>query len=116
MNRREDLGVETVYAPPVSAMEMALVSAWKEVLSLDRIGVHDDFFELGGDSLAMMQVIFRIAKISSIDVPIDTFFDGPTVQQLAAVVEAPERPTPTHARERNDLADGWSVSDVRRGT
>jgi acyl carrier protein len=98
MNRRADLEVDTAYVPPTCDTEKMLVDAWTHVLDLDEVGIHDNFFELGGDSLGMMQTIFRIAKLWSVDVPVETFFDAPTVQQLAAIVEAGARSMPA-ARE-----------------
>ena len=48
------------YAAPVTAMEKMLAAIWKEKLNIDRVGLHDNFFDLGGHSLLSMQVIFQI--------------------------------------------------------
>jgi len=51
------------YAPPASEIEVLLAGIWKSVLSLDRVGVTDDFFENGGDSLKAMQVVVRAQQL-----------------------------------------------------
>jgi acyl carrier protein len=86
--KRQDLAPITIYAAATTDTERQLVDIWKAELRIDEVGVDDDFFELDGDSLGCMQVLVRISKIWNVDISIETFFDEPTVRQLAAAVAA----------------------------
>jgi len=77
---------ETFIDPPAPA-EKAVDRIWREVLKLERIGVHDNFFELGGHSLLATQVISRARNIFGVDVPMHRLFQTPTIAELAAFVE-----------------------------
>ncbi|MFL6311057.1 MAG: amino acid adenylation domain-containing protein [Terriglobales bacterium] len=70
-------------APPRTPDEELLCRIFGEVLALDRIGIHDSFFDLGGHSLMAMQLLSRIHATFGIDLPTRFFFDSPTVAQLA---------------------------------
>jgi amino acid adenylation domain-containing protein/non-ribosomal peptide synthase protein (TIGR01720 family) len=79
---RPDL--ETEFAPPETPAEEVLVNVWKEVLGLDKVGVHDNFFELGGDSILSIQVIAKARKQGVEITPIQ-LFQHQTIAELAAV-------------------------------
>jgi acyl carrier protein len=55
-------------------------------LSLDGIGIHDNFFDLGGHSLAASQVISRVSQTFNLDVPLKALLDAPTIAQMAKVI------------------------------
>ena len=74
---------EGTYAPPRGPIEEVLASIWAEVLQLERVGVHENFFEQGGHSLLATQVIARIRETLQIDLPIRALFEAPTVASLA---------------------------------
>jgi tyrocidine synthetase-3 len=75
------------YAPPETPQEVRLAAIWAEVLSLERVGIHEDFFELGGHSLLAAQIIHRINQTFQIDLPMRTIFDQPTIAGLALSIE-----------------------------
>ncbi|HEY3861974.1 MAG TPA: amino acid adenylation domain-containing protein [Verrucomicrobiae bacterium] len=74
------------YAAPRDEHEQALAEVWQEVLSLKRIGVNDDFFELGADSLSATRAFARINRRFGINLPLRAIFENPTVARLAAEV------------------------------
>ena len=78
-------------APPRTPEEEILCHIFSEVLSLDRVGIHDSFFHLGGHSLMAMQLLSRIHATFGIDLPARVFFDSPTVAQLATQLGAFEK-------------------------
>ena len=74
------------YVAPRTPLEEALCAIWSEVLGVERVGVHDNFFELGGHSLLLTQVISRVRENLKIEVPMRTFFQGPTVDGLVVAI------------------------------
>jgi acyl carrier protein len=74
------------YAAPRNSLEQALVKIWAEVLELDRVGIHDDFLDLGGHSLAATRIISRVMNVFPVDLAVRSLFDSPTVAQMAEVI------------------------------
>ena len=83
---RNGLREETI--APRSEIEGQIAGIYAEVLGLERIGVREDFFELGGDSLAAGQVAARLRRDLSVDVSIRQLFRTPTIEAVAQVVAA----------------------------
>ncbi|MCX6493519.1 MAG: amino acid adenylation domain-containing protein, partial [Rhodococcus sp.] len=83
------------YRAPGTDTETAMVAIFETVLGMDRIGVDDDFFVLGGNSLNATRVIARVNAELGTAVDVRSFFDAPTVAELAAAVDAAGS---THAR------------------
>jgi surfactin family lipopeptide synthetase C len=79
--------LETAYALPRTSIEEKIAKIWAQVLDLDQVGIHDLFFELGGDSLLASRVISRVIEVFLIEVPLRSLFETPTVADMAAVVE-----------------------------
>jgi acyl carrier protein len=71
---------------PRTATEKAIAGIWAGVLGVERVGVEDDFFSLGGHSLGATQVLARIARLLEVEIPLRTMFETPTVAGLAAHV------------------------------
>jgi acyl carrier protein len=78
--------LDNLYVAPANPTEKKLTEIWSEVLSLDRIGVHDNFFDLGGHSLSATQVLSRISKGFQLELSFRTFFESPTVADMATVI------------------------------
>ncbi|WP_460917175.1 amino acid adenylation domain-containing protein [Plantactinospora veratri] len=70
------------YSPPRDDVETTLAAVWAEVLGRDRIGVDDNFFDLGGDSLRAVRIVARSRHRLGVDVPVAAVFQAPTVAQL----------------------------------
>lgn len=75
------------YIAPRTPVEQILAGIWAEVLGIGRVGVDDNFFEIGGHSLLVTQVIGRVREVFDIDLPFRMIFTSPTVASLAAAVE-----------------------------
>ena len=71
------------YRAPAGAVEEVLAGIYARVLGLERVGVDDSFFELGGDSLSAMRVIAAINTTLDADLSVRALFDAPTVARLA---------------------------------
>jgi len=85
------------YVAPRTLIEDALAKIWSEVLKLDRVGIYDNFFEMGGDSLLVMRVTARVRKVFNIEVSLHTLFDAPTVAEFSLRIEA------TRLQEEEDV-------------
>ncbi len=77
-----------VLVAPRNSIETRLAEIWRELLGLERIGVEDDFFELGGHSLLATQAVSRVREAFGVELPLRTFFEGPTVAAVAGEVES----------------------------
>ncbi|MBC9909503.1 non-ribosomal peptide synthase/polyketide synthase [Chitinophaga varians] len=72
------------YVAPRNTTEETLAAIWQEVLGRQRIGIHDNFFECGGNSLQVVRLIALVRSRLQVEVPIRTVFAHPTVAQLAS--------------------------------
>ena len=63
-------------------MESLVAAAWGEVLGIDKIGTHDNFFDLGGNSLLLLMLIGRLQKILQRDISIIEIFRDPTISSF----------------------------------
>ncbi len=72
---------------PRNALEEVVAEVWRDVLKIERVSVHDDFFELGGQSLLAVQVLARIARLLKVELPLRDFFATPTVSAVAAAAQ-----------------------------
>ncbi|MGC4098062.1 MAG: amino acid adenylation domain-containing protein [Nitrospira sp.] len=77
---------ESVVAPLQTDTERAIVEIWKNVLGLQDVGRHDNFFDLGGHSLLLGKVLAQVRSLSSRPLVMMDLFQYPTVQMLAAYV------------------------------
>ncbi|HEY3566611.1 MAG TPA: amino acid adenylation domain-containing protein [Thermoanaerobaculia bacterium] len=75
------------YVAPSTPAEEAVADIWREVLGVERVGVHDDFYELGGHSLLLPQVMLRLRRDLEIEIPLRSLVEETTVAGLALTVE-----------------------------
>ncbi|MBW8684663.1 non-ribosomal peptide synthetase [Chitinophaga rhizophila] len=87
------------YVGARNAAESQLISIWEEALQVERIGVHDDFFRLGGDSIIAIGVISRIRQVFNRSVRLYDLYQQPTISELALLLEQSAVITPTESAE-----------------
>ncbi|HYJ16250.1 MAG TPA: phosphopantetheine-binding protein [Candidatus Limnocylindria bacterium] len=78
--------LSTAYALPTDEIEKTLASIWGKVLDVRPVGIHDNFFDLGGHSLSATQVISQVIKQFQLELPLHSLFQSPTVAMMAAVI------------------------------
>ena len=81
---------ETEYVAPRTPLEEVLAGIWAELLSVEQIGVHDNFFVLGGHSLLATQLLARLLTMFKIELPLIAVFQSPTIAELAEAVKSNE--------------------------
>ena len=79
--------LEGAFASAATPVQDVLCSIWAELLSLERVGIHDNFFDLGGHSLLATRVVSKIRYVFQVEIPLRTLFDWPTVAGLSSRVE-----------------------------
>ncbi|RKG86188.1 non-ribosomal peptide synthetase, partial [Corallococcus sp. CA053C] len=84
----------SVQVPPRNTVEELLVGMWAELLGVERVGIHDDFFDLGGHSLSATQLVARIRAVFDVDVSLQELFDLTTVARLAERLGTPREGAP----------------------
>jgi acyl-coenzyme A synthetase/AMP-(fatty) acid ligase/acyl carrier protein len=80
--------LENAFVAPRTRTEELIAAVWTETLKIERVGIHDHFFEIGGHSLLATQVVSRLRVAFGIDLPLRNLFEYPTVADLAERIEA----------------------------
>jgi thioesterase domain-containing protein len=83
--------LDVAYAAPRTSVEEKLVEIWQEILDIRPVGIHDNFFDVGGHSLAGASLISRLNRTFGSDLSIRVLFEAPTVARLTSVVEVEQR-------------------------
>lgn len=78
---------KTEYVAPTNQIEELVAEIWQELLEVERVGIHDNFTELGGHSLTAIRLVSRIADAIELPLPIDLVFKKPTISSYAAHIE-----------------------------
>jgi amino acid adenylation domain-containing protein len=94
---------DEAYRAPESALERRIAAAFQEVLGIGRVGLHDNFFDLGANSLLLVQVHRKLCQELDLDLPVISLFQYPTLAALAAHLadRQPGQPSATQqARQR----------------
>ncbi|HEX6036554.1 AMP-binding protein, partial [Longimicrobium sp.] len=81
----------TAYVPPAPGMEERLAAVWQEVLGVEHVGAHDDFFDLGGQSILAARLTAKLRIELGLDVPVAMLVQAPTVEAMARALAAGER-------------------------
>ncbi|WP_047151739.1 non-ribosomal peptide synthetase [Aneurinibacillus tyrosinisolvens] len=89
--------------PPRNEIESKLVEMWSEVLGVQQVGIHDNFFALGGHSLKAMALCAQILKVFQTDVPVRLLFEFPTIAGIA-----------THLQRGGEQTEGIPVQQMHR--
>jgi len=81
---------QTRISGPRNSVEKRVLELWQEQIDLEQLGIEDNFFEVGGNSLIAVQVIAKIRKVFSIEIPLRQIFEHPTIEGMAKYIAAQE--------------------------
>lgn len=93
---------EERFVAPRTETEQCLAGIWRGILQVASVGLHDSFFELGGDSLVGTRLVAEIRRVMGARLPLEKLFSSPTVAALAAYIDAEAEPIPS----ASELAHG----------
>ena len=82
-----------------------VVNTWKEVLQHDDVGIHDNYFDLGGTSFDILRINGKLKEIFRIDIPLVSMFTYPTVHSFAVYLENIRQDKVPEIRDRADLLE-----------
>ncbi|MFN6514074.1 MAG: beta-ketoacyl synthase N-terminal-like domain-containing protein [Nostoc sp. CreGUA01] len=100
-SRHSRPNLKNAYVAPSSDVECRLADIFQELLGIEPIGIHDNFFALGGDSLTGTVLISQVRKHFQVELPVRSLFEAPTVDELALVIEE------ILIEEIEQLSDNW---------
>jgi len=104
------------YVAPQTTLQEVLLTVWAGILHIEKIGIQDNLFELGGDSILATQIISRLRDMFRMDLPASILFDAPTIEELAHYMIANEK-RPGLAEKTAGLLkqiEGMSEEEVAR--
>ncbi len=103
--------LDTPFVAPRTSLEQELAEIWREVLYQDQVGIHDNFFDLGGDSMAALRVISRVLERFQLALSVQSFFPATTVEQMASVISRSQGNDLNKADLEHMLTEVESLSD-----
>ncbi|HEY8427381.1 MAG TPA: thioesterase domain-containing protein, partial [Sandaracinaceae bacterium] len=80
--------LESEYVAPRDEVERTLVGFWQELLGVERVGIHDSFFDLGGHSLIAVRLFAKVKRAFKVEFPISVLFEAPTIERCAELIKA----------------------------
>ncbi len=101
--KRPDLSIP--YKKPSSEKEKKIVFLWQELLQIDKIGVNDNFFDLGGNSLLAQKTVALLKEKNKYALPVTKLYQFPTAGEIAAYLESSEQKYTYHHNEESSNSD-----------
>jgi len=92
------------FVPPQTEMEHAIAGVWQKMFGVDQISIEDNFFDLGGHSLLLVQTHSRLLETLRTEFPIVTLFEHPTIRSLARYLGQAAAPAPENGEQWRDRA------------
>jgi acyl carrier protein len=107
--------LETAFVAPRTPTEVELAELWMELLHIEKVGIQDNFFDIGGHSLLAMQLIAQIQARFGVEVSLRNYFMRPTIKDLAEMIEEALLDSSDLAKfeEMLDLLEGLSEDDAQ---
>ncbi|MEH1900558.1 MAG: amino acid adenylation domain-containing protein [Nostoc sp.] len=105
--------LEVTYEPPRTEVEQTIVNIWQQMLHVEKVGIHDNFFDLGGHSLLLVQIHAKLREMLNTNVSIVNLFEYPTINSLAKYLTE-EKSDICDFKESNQRAENRIVSRSSR--
>ncbi|MCK5058623.1 MAG: non-ribosomal peptide synthetase, partial [Candidatus Aminicenantes bacterium] len=105
-------GVE--YVDPASDMEKIVAGTWKEVLGIDKVGINDNFFEIGGNSLKIISLSNKLKEVLDRDIPVVILFRYTSVSTFARYLDMEETKSNLNEQDRSDVIQRGKRDKMKR--
>ncbi|MCU0289659.1 MAG: SDR family NAD(P)-dependent oxidoreductase, partial [Acidobacteria bacterium] len=102
------------YVAPHNKIEQAIVEIWRKFLGIDSIGINDDFFELGGNSLKALLLVTRIKKELDVNIPLATIFQTKTIKGLSEYIKKKKEKNKFTPIEISEKKEYYSLSSPQK--
>ncbi len=79
--------IPTPYKEPKTELEKEILTVWQKLLGIEKIGIYDNFFDLGGNSLSGTQLVSELREKFQVELPLQSLFDDPTISGVAEIIE-----------------------------
>ncbi len=96
--------VQQTYLAPRNELEQTIADIWAKFLGIEPVGIDDDFFELGGDSLIAVSLFIKLRETFQISLPPESLLQAPTVAQLAELIEENDSNSPPPRQPRHAIS------------
>jgi acyl carrier protein len=80
--------LQTIYVAASNELEQRIAEIWQKLLGLEPVGIFDNFFDLGGNSLLGTQLVAQLRSAFQVEFPLRNLFENPTVAGVAEIIEA----------------------------
>ena len=87
------------FAAAKNKLQAQIVKLWEEILGLEQVGIHDNFFDIGGSSLKAVQLVAQLRNEFSIELPIVSLFEASTLEALASLIQSEQSSGSTASKE-----------------
>jgi len=103
--------LDAPFLAPRDSVEAQLTRIWSDILGIDPIGVEDNFFDLGGHSLAATRVVCQVIQHFRLELPVKSLFQSPTVAAMAAIIQRHQEKPLAHDELERILTEVESISE-----
>ena len=107
--------LEVTFVAPRTPIEGLLTKIWAHVLKIEGVGVHDNFFDLGGHSLAATRVLSQVMKRFQLELPLRSLLEAPPVAEMATVITGHQEKEIGGGEAARVLTEIESLSDEETG-
>ena len=106
--------LSTEYMEPKDEIEAIIASIWSYILGIEKIGIYDDFFELGGDSLKAITVCGKLHEVLKIEVQLAEIFNNPTIADLVKHIKSKKGIKKDISEIGGDLKEGITKKEITK--
>jgi len=100
------------YIEPSTTDEIKIAEVWKEILEINRIGVEDDFFSLGGHSLSVLQLLTRIENVFNVKISMKDFINNSTISKLSKFITNIKKSNNKHTAKKLNIIKSEFTSPI----
>ena len=98
------------FVAPQTEIQEQLATIWKQYLEIEKVGIYDNFFDLGGNSLLVTQVISKVRQTFQVELPLQKLFETPTIAELELLIQ--ENKTIEQGSDRIEKYDRYETVET----